>query len=59
MHQKDSHASLLDASCNKNNTVWGYTSLKNKNEEWQRNEVPFSVEILVHLNKIKEADEIL
>ena len=52
MHQKDSSVPLLEPSRSKNNTVWGYASLKNKNEELERNEVLFPVRIPVHLNEI-------
>ena len=50
---------MLDPSRIRNNTVCGYVNRKNNLEEFQRSEVPFRFEILVHLNELQEGDGII
>ena len=57
--QKDSSAPLIDLLRNRNNKVYVYVNLKNNIEEFQRSEVPFPVEILVHLNILQEGDGLI
>ena len=57
--KRDSSISLPNRFCKRNNTVCGYVNLKKNIEEFQRSEVPFPVEILVHLNELPEGDGIV
>ena len=58
--KRDSSISLPNRFCKRNNnTVCGYVNLKNNIEEFQRSEVPFPAEILVHFNELPEGDGII